>query len=334
MSRSLIAPTGHSMPLSGGETCVGSDPSVQIPIRAEMGLMPRHFVIAELEGGWHLGAYEGAAVWVNGQPVRVTALHDGDRIVAGQLELIYRDEPEMAMGQERVTSMQTTPSLVQDSFQPLQMSPPRLEVETERPAMARPPMPELERAAPPRVLLRTELGDVTSLTGGKRDHLLMILIGLVMIGIGGFVTKLAFVDASGPLKPADIVVKEGHITGASVSGRRKGIKTTELLTDLGLTRMIQLPDDLHYNPAWSRPGSVAKIGFVKEEFNMRGTQLRLEVATLEVDDTTYWSLAKHNAAVDSQNQMFAMAGPAMVLGGLFVMILGWEKWKTKRAGRR
>lgn len=334
MSRSLIAPTGHSMPLSGGETCVGSDPSVQIPVRAEMGLMPRHFVIAQLENGWHLGAYEGAAVWVNGQPVRVTALHDGDRIVAGQLELIYRDEPEMAVAQASPTPMQVLPTLTKGAFQPLQTGLPLIMEELERPSMVRPPVAEPEREPQPRVLLRTELGDVTSLAGGKRDHLLMILIGLVMIGIGGFVAKLAFVDASGPLKPADIVVKEGHITGASVSGRRKGVKTTELLTDLGLTRMIRLPDDLHYNPAWSRPDSVAKIGFVKEDFNMRGTQVLLEVATLEVAGTTYWSLAKHNAAVDSQNHMFALAGPGMVLGGLFVMMLGWEKCKSKRAARR
>ncbi|MFZ2281541.1 MAG: FHA domain-containing protein [Prosthecobacter sp.] len=320
------------MPLSGGETCVGSDPSVQIPVRAEMGLMPRHFVIAELDGGWHLGAYDGAAVWVNGQPVRVTALHDGDRIVAGQLELIYRDVPEATRG----PVMQAQPILMPNSFQPLQIDPPPMMEEHEQPSVVRTPMPE--RVPSPRVIYRTELGDVTSLAGGKRDHLLMILIGLVLIGIGGLITKLAFFDVSGPLKPADLVIKEGRITGVSVRGR-KANRTTELHTDLGLPRTIELPDDLRYNPMWSRPGSVAKIGFVKEHFdnkklNMLGTQGTLRVATLEVDGASFRSLAKHNAAEESQNQLFALAGPGMVLGGLFVMMLGWEKWKSRRAARR
>lgn len=332
MSRSLIAPTGHFMPLSGGETCVGSDPSVHIPVRAEMGLMPRHFVIAELEGGWHLGAYEGAAVWVNGQPVRVTVLNDGDRIVAGQLELVYRDESEAT----RAPVMQAQPSLTPNSFQPLQIDPPPIVEEPEQPSVVRTPMPE--RVPSPRVIYRTELGDVTSLARGKRDHLLMILIGLVLIGIGGLTTKLAFFDVSGPLKPADLVIKEGRITGVLVRGR-KARRTTELRTDLGLPRTIELPDDLRYNPMWSRPGSVAKIGFVKEHFdnkklNMLGTQGTLKVATLEVDGTQYRSLAKHNAEEESQKQLFALAGPGMVLGGLFVMMLGWEKWKSRRAARR
>lgn len=333
MSRFLVAATGHSVPLSGGETYVGTDPAVQIPVRADMGLLPRHFVIAPAERGWQLAAFDGAMVLVNGLQVNHTEIHDGDQIVAGQLALTYRDEQEAAMAkamQAQPSLSQAVPTLTLNTFPSLQTGQPIIDVEVERPAVVRPPE---QRAEPPSVLYRTELGDITSLAGGKRDHLLMILIGLVMIGIGGFVTKLAFVDASGPLKPADIVVKEGHITGVSVSGRRKGVKTTELLTDLGLSRMIQLPDDLHYNPVWSRPGSVAKIGFVKEDFNMRGTQVRLEVATLEVDGATYWSLARHNAAVESQNRMFAMAGPGMVLGGLFVMMLGWEKWKAKRKGR-
>ncbi len=324
------------MPLLGGETCVGSDPSVQIPVRADMGLLPRHFAIAQLEGGWHLGAYEGAAVWVNGQPVRVTALHDGDRIVAGQLELTYRDEQEAAMAQARPTLTQAMPSLTQNSFQPLQTGPPRVLEESEPPAMARPMVAEPEDAQQPqpRMLIRTELGDVTSLAGGKRDHLLMILIGVVLIVIGGLFTKLAFFDKSGPLKQGDIIIKEGHITGVSVSGRRKGVRTTELLTDLGLTRMIQLPDDLPFNPVWTRPGSVAKMGFAKEEFNRVGTQVRLEVATLEVEGTTYRSLAKYNTSQEGQNQMFGMAAVGMVLGGFLTLMMGWEKWKTKRAGRR
>lgn len=365
MSRFLVATTGHSVPLSGGETYVGTDPAVQIPVRGDMGLMPRHFVIAPAASGWQLAAFDGAMVMVNGRQVRHTEIHDGDQIVAGQLALTYRDEQEAArvkampavapmpqampqtvpqampsLTQALTSPVQPMPSRTQNSFPSLQMGQARVVEETQPRVMTRPLVAEPESTPPPqqqpppsRILIRTDLGDVTSMAGGKRDHWLMILIGVVMIGIGGFTCKLAYVDASGPLKAADIVVKEGHITGASVSGRRKGVKTTELQTDLGLTRTIRLPDDLIYNPMWSRPGSVAKIGFVKEDFNLRDTQVRLEVATLEVDGTTCWSLAKHNAAQAAQNQMFALAGPGMVLAGLLVMLLGWEKWKTRRKGR-
>ena len=158
-----------------------------------------------------------------------------------------------------------------------------------------------------------------------------------MIVIGGLITKLAFMDSSGPLKAADIVIKEGLITGVTVTGR-KANRVAELHTNLRLPRLIVLPDDLNYTPAWSSPGSVAKIGFEKDVFEnkvraINGSPATLIVATLEVDGKIYRSLAKFNAARESQNQMFALAGPGMLLGGLFVMIMGWEKWKTKRMGR-
>ncbi|MDB6004124.1 MAG: hypothetical protein JWR15_1111 [Prosthecobacter sp.] len=333
MSRFLVATTGHSVPLPGGETYVGTDPAVEIPVRGDMGLMPRHFVIAPAASGWQLAAFDGAMVLVNGLQVRHTEIHDGDQIVAGQLALTYRDEQEAAMAMPALTQMpQAMASLTQNSFPSLQTGPLRVEEEGEGRTMARPPVVEPERAAPPRILLRTELGDVTSVAAGKRDHLLMILIGLVLIVLGGGFAKLAFFDKSGPLKAEDIVIKEGHITGVSVNGR-KASRTTELLTDLGLTRMIQLPDDLPYNPVWSRPGSVAKIGFAKEEFNLVGTQVRLEVATLEVGGTTYRSLAKYNTSHEGQNQTFGIAAVGMVLAGLLVMMMGWEKWKTRQAER-
>jgi hypothetical protein len=330
MSRFLVATTGHSVPLPGGETYVGTDPAVQIPVRGDMGLMPRHFVIAPAAGGWHLAAFDGAMVLVNGLQVSQTEIHDGDQIVAGQLALTYRDEREAAMA----TAM---PSLTQNSFPSLQTGLSRKVEEPEQAAVGLLPVAEPERAPPARILARTELGDVTSLAGGKRDHILMMLMGVVLIGIGGLLAKLAFFDSTGPLKQADLVIKEGQITGVSVSGR-KASKTTELLTDLGLPCVIELPDDLHYNPVWSRQGSVAKIGFVKEAFdnkklNMLGRQGTLTVATLEVGGIPYRSLAKYNTVQEGQNQMFALAGPGMVVGGLFLMMMGWEKWKTRRGGR-
>ena len=188
MPRFLVATTGHSVPLSGGETYVGTDPTVQIPVRADMGLLPRHFVIAPSAGGWQLAAFDGAMVLVNGLQVRNTEIHDGDQIVAGQLALTYRDEQEAAMAkampnvmQAPQTQMTSTPQPVQappalslaiptltlNAFPSLQTGLPRSEEEPERLLMDRPREIKPEAAPPPRVIYRTELGDITSMAGGQ-----------------------------------------------------------------------------------------------------------------------------------------------------------------------
>lgn len=62
---------------------------------------------------------------------------------------------------------------------------------------------------------------------------------------------------------------------------------------------------------------------------MLGTQVPLKVATLEVDGKSYRSLAKHNTVQEGENQLITLAGPCMVIAGVFLMMLGWEKGKAK-----
>lgn len=331
------------MPLSGGEICVGTDPSVHIPVRADLGLLPRHFAIAQREGGWYLGAYEGAAVWVNGLPVSVTELHDGDHIVAGQLELTYRDE-------EASSKTETTQStnVSSHSFQPLQTGLSTLMgraltqqelVRTSREGiveqLAKVPLPPEVGG----IMVPTAQGEVTSLAGGKRDHLWLILIGLFLIVGGGVLGKAVFLDSTGPLKQEDLVIKEVTITEVIRHQNRKRSSWTEMKIHPSLSRVIELPDDLTYNPAWTRQGAVAKIGFIKKlhddtSLNMRGTLVPLRVATLEVDGKPYRTLSKHNVVEEGEQQMMRLTAPLMVLGGFVLIMFGWEKWKARRAAGR
>ncbi len=321
------------MPLSGGETCVGSDPAVQIPVRAGLGLLPRHFAIAPLEDGWHLGAYEGAAVWVNGQLVQVTALRDGDRIVAGQLELTYRDKSEMGM-----VEPMPEPSLVPLSLPLLQMG-----TAARRGGGEAVPLPliygdEAVEGEPMRLsaLMPTKMANDSSGSSRRWGFGTMILIGALLAVVGGLACYVAMFELPAPLKQADLVITDAHILKVTRHTVRKGLSWTELDLDPPMNRVIELPDDLPANPAWG--GSMARLGFVKKvyddtQLNELGKLVALRVVTLELDGKPYRSLAKHNTVQNSENQIITLAGPCLLLGGLGLLMMAWEKWKMKRGGR-
>lgn len=167
------------MPLSGGETYVGTDPAVQIPVRGDMGLMPRHFVIAPRAGGWQLAAFEGAMVLVNGLQVRHAEIHDGDQIVAGQLALTYRDEEEAARAQAAA-------SVSQNSFPSLHLGLPHLEAapEASKPRdVGRPPPLTEAKSAVPSGGRESNAGKGT--VRKRRGSLGLALCGVVLIALGG-----------------------------------------------------------------------------------------------------------------------------------------------------
>jgi|GEM_PF-3186236 len=317
------------MPLSGGESCVGSDPSVQISVRAEMGLLPRHFAITQLEGVWYLGAYEGAAVWVNGQPVSVTELRDGDRIVAGQLELTYREEPEMAvaLSMPALALMTTVPATLQMGTSALLGDggaapvPPMSEEAPERAPMR---MPARTKSQPP-----TVTGD----SAGGWSIGRTVLIGVLMVVPGGFLGYGAWFDWPEPLKQGDLVFQEAHILEATRHQPRKGMSWMELQLDPSMNRIIELPEDLPFNPVWSR--SMAKIGFVKKLYddthlNKQGQRVALKVITLEAGGKTYRSLNRHNVAEEGDHQIWLLAAPFMLLVGVALLMTAWKNWKVKR----
>ena len=369
------------MPLSGGETCVGSDPSVQIPVRADFGLMPRHFAVAPQNGGWYLGAYEGAAVWVNGQPVTMTELNDGDRIVAGQLELVYRDEqvaaavPVLSPQMRTITSMPAAgqghvplmPSASTTAGMPTLLSVPPMAPPSSMGALSLTPLSmdggisggeegshagprpaesrvsDLERPAyaPPSLSRPPSLARPPAEEWKASDRynpqkwsaLKMGGLGLLLAGMGLFACYVAMFELPGPLKQGDLVIKEARIVNAITHRQRKGRSWTEIMLAPAMQRVIELPDDIPMNPAWGK--GIAKIGFVKKyhddtHLNMLGTQVPLRVATLEVDGKSYRSLAKHNNVQEGENRLITLAGPFMVIGGVFLLMLGWEKGKAKR----
>lgn len=378
MSRFLIAPTGHTMPLSGGEICVGSDPSVQIPVRADFGLLPRHFAVAEQNGGWYLGAYEGAVVWVNGLPVTMTELHDGDRIVAGQLELTYRDEQTAANAQALPPVMQTiitTPAAAHAPVMgpasvaaalPSLLSGPATALPSERVALSWTPLPmdgglgsgedRDVNPAEPRVLekdptlgrsawalpsrVRTPAGPpVEEWSAADRYNpqkwsaLKMGGLGLLVTLIGLFLCYVAMFELDGPVKPEDLAFKDAQIISVMRHQQRKRVSWTEIKLAPAMQRVITLPDDLQANPAWGQ--GIAKIGFIKKhlestKLNVLGDPGTLGVVTLEVGGRSYRSLAKHNAVKEGQNQMITLAGPCIVIGGVFLLVMGWEKRKAQR----
>jgi hypothetical protein len=93
MSALLLAQTGHSLPLPPDPVVVGSDPSAQVPVRADLGIAARHYQIQPdpaQNGHWVVSLLPEHPVLVNGQPVPHALLRDGDVITAGELHLMYR----------------------------------------------------------------------------------------------------------------------------------------------------------------------------------------------------------------------------------------------------
>ncbi|WP_395753231.1 hypothetical protein [Prosthecobacter sp.] len=399
MSRYLVATTGHSVPLLGGETYVGTDPGVQIPVRGEMGLLPRHFVIAPRERGWKLEAFEGATVLVNGREVRQMEIHDGDQIVAGQLTLTYRDEQEAALAQAMA---QAKASMSKNSFPSLHLGLPTAGPSTP------PPLPPSAKAAevrgwslpsgplppppPPPPLPLPETGHEQAgyedspanedlarrPKEGRWDHFLLIGLGMLLLGCGVVqVTKMLLTPEIKPVKATDLVFIKAEIFGGVQVPREvnhvsylDGVQGIEIVVagqvedpkyswsgtrsawsravSLGHREdarhvrhsILDLPKDLTFDPAWQEPGNVAKIGILKKDYNyealmMRNWDFSMRVATLEVNGKSYRSLAQLNASrAASQAQFLPFAGPGMLLLGLFFLVLGVEKWKTRTAQRR
>lgn len=331
MSRSLVATTGHSVPLSSRELWVGSGPAVDIPIRADLGLLPRHFVISPQPGACYLTASEGAQVLVNGLTINSTTLQDGDQIVAGLLELTYRDDEAASLPPDLPAS-----AGVQSSY----VSPPSLlggypHHPSDASSSPDPYPSPATTSTPPRVIYRTELGDITSISGGRRDHLWMMLLGFVLMGIGGLAVYSTLFESTGPLTAEDIIVKEARITGGTYHRVRRSSSWTELHTDLPGSRIIELPDGLHFSPAWVEGGSIAQIGFEKRSYlgastNALGGATHLPVATLEVNGRSYRTLATHNAAREADQRLVMAGGLICMLVGLWLLFTGWEKRKARR----
>lgn len=82
------------MPLAADAVVVGSDPQAHVPIRADLGLAPRHYELRPLFDGGHqvISLIPEAPVLVNDQPVPSAMLLDGDVITAGSLRLMYRND--------------------------------------------------------------------------------------------------------------------------------------------------------------------------------------------------------------------------------------------------
>lgn len=97
MAYFLVAASGHAAPLASRTTFVGSDPQVDIPIRADFGLAPRHFVVVQQDNGHCVQSLaSGAPVTVNGVPVQFQELRVGDWIQAGQIALCYQSDTPVA----------------------------------------------------------------------------------------------------------------------------------------------------------------------------------------------------------------------------------------------
>lgn len=97
MSALLVASSGHSAPLGPRVVRVGSDAQADLPILGDLGLAPWHYEIMPNEHGyWIRGMTPGFPLLINGQPVDVGLLKDGDVITAGVLDLTFRHGPSQA----------------------------------------------------------------------------------------------------------------------------------------------------------------------------------------------------------------------------------------------
>ena len=106
MSYYLISPTGHRASVTSRMVCVGSDPTADIRIDENFGVLPQHFWLRRTETGVHLTAPASERpVYVNGSPATDTELHSGDAIRAGQLQLIFDSDEAPETSFTRVLSL-------------------------------------------------------------------------------------------------------------------------------------------------------------------------------------------------------------------------------------
>ncbi len=88
----LRTPQGHTLLLPDGAVSIGADPANEVPVAAHLGLAPVHFRLQPWEGGHFIeDAGSGLGTLVNGHAINWKPLAHGDRIVAGELEVIYSE---------------------------------------------------------------------------------------------------------------------------------------------------------------------------------------------------------------------------------------------------
>jgi pSer/pThr/pTyr-binding forkhead associated (FHA) protein len=101
----LRTPQGHALVLPDGRIAVGADLSNEVPVAAHFGLAPVHFRLQPWEGGHFVeDAGSGLGTLVNGHPIHWKPLVHGDRITAGELEVVYSTENSPALARKAPTS--------------------------------------------------------------------------------------------------------------------------------------------------------------------------------------------------------------------------------------
>ena len=93
MRANIITRNGVLLPLHpSGSTTFGTDTEVAVTISKEYATANRHFTIFPESGRFVLKDLQsGLGTKVNSQPATTTTLVHGDRIQAGQLELVFSD---------------------------------------------------------------------------------------------------------------------------------------------------------------------------------------------------------------------------------------------------
>ncbi len=319
MSRFLIASTGHSLPLSGGLTTVGIDPACTVPVRADLGLHPRHFDIAPSVGGWQLIAAPNAPVFLNGEPVHAQMLRDGDHIQAGRLALTYRDE--------NFAETQVAAAVPLTSIEPL--SPPQ------------PPNrhPAPTSAAKPLTKSRPSPDDIKTNAREALNRLLIALSGPVLIFLGCLGIYGAFFEPHPPLKPEELVTVDCQIKRVTEHRISRSSSWFELETYPPSRLPIHMPDGLRASPDWMFPESTATLGFEKRDYestipgNFSGEGY-FSLITIEVNGKPRRKLSMHNAEILGTTEMFVVVGPAMLLIGLWIFYDRCQTWWARRKGLR
>lgn len=227
MAYFLVASSGHAALLAARMTFVGSDPQVEIPIRADLGLAPRHFVIVEQSMGHCVQSLaQGVPVTVNGMPVQFQELRVGDWIQAGQVALCYQSDTPVS------TEPAPPPTPLDDPNVPALASPSRDgEVRTgyRRPESPRPLDLDQEGAATPIAAL-PNLGKAMVVTDRARAYVAEQKASQCMSGavVAGVIAAIAisFVWAISTILPTiffmAVVSGLGYAIGCAVRMGGKG----------------------------------------------------------------------------------------------------------------